>query len=94
MMRLRATQSPFTRMRRVHYQVFEQLAPLGAMTVAIEFDVPIDVVDEMAQAIVVMPSTIERVEEPAEHLRDEVFAAVEQRWRTASPCNCPIAPPG
>src|ERR1700730_2522300 len=49
------------------------------MTVSIEFDVPIDVVDEMAQAIVVVLRTIERLEKPAEHLRDNVFAAVEER---------------
>jgi hypothetical protein len=47
------------------------------MTVAIEFDVPIDVADEMAQAIIVVLGAIERVEKPAEHLRDDVFAAVE-----------------
>jgi hypothetical protein len=35
------------------------------MTVAIELDVPIDVVDEMMQAIGVVLGTIERVEKPA-----------------------------
>jgi len=35
------------------------------MTVAIEFDVPIDVVDEMAQASVVVLGAVERVEKPA-----------------------------
>jgi hypothetical protein len=74
----RGTQSSLLRMRRVRDHIFEQLAPLGAMAVAIEFDVPIDVVDEMALAIVVVPGTIERVEKPAEHLRDNVFAAVEE----------------
>src|SRR6476469_953422 len=49
------------------------------MTVSIEFDVPIDVVDEMAQAIVVVFRTIERLEKPSEHFRDDVFAAVEER---------------
>ena len=29
-------------------QILQQRFPLGAMTVALEFDVPIDVVDEMA----------------------------------------------
>jgi hypothetical protein len=52
---------------------------LGAMTVTIEFDAPIDVVDEMTQAIVVVLGAIERVEKPAKHLRDNVFAPVEER---------------
>src|SRR5262249_36653759 len=74
----RGLQSPFMRMRRVREQIFEQFAPLRAMAVAIEFDVPIDIVDEMTQAIVVVFRVIERVEKPAEHLRDDVFAAVEE----------------
>src|SRR5689334_3120656 len=49
------------------------------MTVAIEFDVPIDVVDEMTQTLVVVPGSIEGVEKPAEHLRDDVLATVEER---------------
>jgi hypothetical protein len=49
------------------------------MTVAIEFDVPIDVVNEMAQPISVVLGAIERIEQPAEHLRDDVFASVEER---------------
>jgi hypothetical protein len=48
------------------------------MTVAIEFDVPIDVIDEITHAIVVVFGAIERIEKPAEHLRDDVFAAVEE----------------
>ena len=47
-------------MRRVREQIFEQFAPLRAVTVAIEFDVPIDVVDEMTQAIIVVFCVIER----------------------------------
>ena len=65
--------------RRVRQQIFEQLTPLRAMTVAIEFGVPIDVLDEMTQAIVVVFRVIERIEKPAEHLWDDVFAAVEER---------------
>src|SRR6202043_3485281 len=64
--------------RRVREQIFEQLAPHGAMTVAIEFDVPIDVVDEITHAIVVVFGAIERIEKPAEHLWNDVFAAVEE----------------
>src|ERR1700752_2875735 len=48
------TPSPLILMGRVRDQIGEQLTPLGAMTVAVEFDVPIDVVDEMTQAIVVV----------------------------------------
>src|SRR6201987_4019162 len=48
------------------------------MTVAIEFDVPLDVVDEMTQAITVVLRAINRVEKSAEHLRDDVFAAVKE----------------
>ena len=66
-------------MRRVCDQVVQQLTPHGTMTVAIEFDVPIDVVDEMAQAIIVVPGALERIEKPTKHLRDDVFAAVEER---------------
>ena len=47
-------------MRRVREQIFEQLTPLGTMIVAIEFDVSIDVVDEMAQPIIVVPRGIVR----------------------------------
>ena len=70
--------SPLEPIRRVCEQIFEQLAPHGAMTVAIEFDVPIDVVDEMTQAIVIVLGAVELLEKPAEHLRDDVFAAVEE----------------
>src|SRR5262245_1108661 len=49
------------------------------MTAAIELDVPIDVVDEVTQTLVVVPGTVGCVEKPAEHLRDDVFAAVEER---------------
>src|ERR1700747_2138969 len=73
------TQGPLAPLRRIGDQIFEQLTPHGAMTFAIEFYVPIDVVDEMAQAIVVASSAVECVEKPAEHLRDDVFAAVEKR---------------
>src|SRR5438270_9984286 len=66
-------------MRGIREQIFEQLTTFGTMIVAIEFDVPIDVVDEIAQAIIVVPSAMKRVEKPAEHLRDDVFAAVEER---------------
>jgi hypothetical protein len=48
------------------------------MTVAIEFDVTIDVVDEMTQAIAVVLGAIKRVEKPPKHLRDDVLAAVEE----------------
>ena len=48
------------------------------MTVAIEFDMPIDVVNEMTQAITVVVRAIERVKKPAEHLWDDVFAAIEE----------------
>src|SRR5260370_3697127 len=65
-------------MRRVRDQIFEQLTPHGAMTVAIELYVPIDVVNEMAQAIAVVLCSMERVEKPPEHFRDDVFAAVEE----------------
>jgi len=58
----RGAPSPRVPMRRVCKQIFEQLAPHGTMTVAIEFDVPIDVVDEMAEAIVVVLGAVERVE--------------------------------
>src|SRR5205814_8973621 len=63
---------------RVCEQIFEQLAPHGAMTVAIEFDVTIDVIDEMAQAVGVVPGALKRVEKLAEHLRYDVLAAVEE----------------
>ena len=43
-----STQSPLLPIRRVRDQILDQLAPHGAMAVAIEFDVPIDVVDEMS----------------------------------------------
>ena len=52
------TQSPFVRIRRFRDQIFDQLTPLRAMTVAVEFDVAIDVVDEMTQAIVVVSGII------------------------------------
>src|SRR5580704_14824174 len=48
------------------------------MTFTIELDVPIDVVDEMTQTLVVVPGAVERVEKPAEHLRDDVLAAIEE----------------
>lgn len=48
------------------------------MTVAIELDVPIDVGDEMMQTLVVVSSAVERVEKPAEHFRDDVFATIEE----------------
>jgi hypothetical protein len=41
--------------------------------------VPIDVIDKITQALVVVLSVIERLKKPAEHLRDDVFAAVEER---------------
>ena len=46
-------------MRRVRDQIVHQLMPHGAMALAIEFDVPIDVVDEMTQAIAVALDAIE-----------------------------------
>ena len=58
--------------------------PVGAMAVAIEFDVPIDVVDEITQAIVVVLGAVERVEKPAEHLRDDVLAAEKKAAKTSS----------
>src|SRR5260370_9852681 len=39
---------------------------------------PTDVVNEMAEAIDVVPGSMERVEKPPEHFRDDVFAAVEE----------------
>jgi Anaphase-promoting complex subunit 4 WD40 domain len=54
------------------------------MTVTVQFDMPVDVVGEMTQAIVVVSGTIERIEKPAKHLRDNIFAAVEEclhGWR-------------
>jgi hypothetical protein len=77
-------QRPLASMWRIRDQIFEQLAPHGAMTVAIEFDVAINVVDEMTQAIVVVLGTIERVEKPAKHLRDDIFAPVKNAARTSS----------
>src|SRR5258708_11861242 len=48
------------------------------MTVAIQIDMPFDVVDEMTQAVVIVLRTTERIEKPAEHLWDNVFAAVKE----------------
>src|SRR5260370_20640836 len=39
---------------------------------------PTDVVNEMAEAIDVVPGSMERVEKPPEHFRDDVFAAVKE----------------
>ena len=56
-------------------QIFERLTLLGTVTVAIEFDVSIDVIDEMTQAIIVVPSAVGPVEQPPEHFWDNVFTA-------------------
>jgi hypothetical protein len=45
-------------------QIFERLTLLGTVIVAIEFDVSIDVIDEMTQAIIVVPSAVGPVEQP------------------------------
>ena len=39
-------------------QIFERLTLLGTVIVAIEFDVSIDVINEMTQAIIVVPSAV------------------------------------
>src|SRR5262249_42291342 len=62
-----------------YQQIFEQLTPLRAVAVTIELDVPIDVVNEIAQVVRIVLGTVERVEEPAEHLRYDIFATVEER---------------
>jgi hypothetical protein len=46
-----------------------------AMTVTIELDMPLDVVDEMAQTSLVVLNARERFLQPAEHLGDDVLAA-------------------
>jgi len=74
----RGAQSPFVPLRRVRDQTFEQLPPHWTVTVAIELDVPIDVVDEMTQGIVLVPPASERPLKPAEHLWDDVLAAVKE----------------
>lgn len=63
---------PFGYMRRVRDQTFQQFPPLGAVTVSIEFDMAVDVADEMTQAVVIVPGIVERPEKSAEHLRDYV----------------------
>jgi hypothetical protein len=75
----RRTHCPFGRMRRVRDQAFQQFPPLGAVTVSVELDMAVDVVDEMTQAVVIVPGIVERLEKSAEHLRDYVFAAIEER---------------
>src|SRR5262249_40243871 len=55
------------------------------MIVAIELDVSIDVVDEMAQPVIVVPGAMERVEKPAEHLRDDVFERTPPKPLRSSP---------
>ena len=68
-------------LRRVRDQTFEQLAPHWTVTVAIELDVPFNVVNEITQGIVAVTVAIERLVKPAEHLRDDVFAAAREEWR-------------
>jgi hypothetical protein len=41
-------QNTFGSMRRVRHQTFEQLTPHRAMTIAIQFDMPVNIVDEIA----------------------------------------------
>src|SRR3979411_2926835 len=48
------------------------------MTVAIELDVPLDVVDEMTERIFVLPCAREGLLKSAEHLRADVLAAVKE----------------
>src|SRR5258706_8939442 len=76
----RGAQGPFVPLRRVRDQTFEQLPPHWTVAVAIELDVPFDVVDEMTQGIVVVvvPRARQRLLQPAEHLRDDVLAAVKE----------------
>ena len=64
----RGLRGPLAPMRRVRDQAVQQLTPFRAMTVAVEFDAPIDVVDEMTQAIVVMLRAVKRIEKPAERI--------------------------
>src|ERR1700722_2160631 len=72
------TQGALGSMWRVRHQTFQQLPSHGAVTVAIQFDMPVDVVDEIAQAGVVMSRIIERPEKSAEHLWNYVLATVEE----------------
>jgi hypothetical protein len=74
----RGAQGPFVPLRRVRYQIVKQLLPHRTVTVAIEFDVPLDIVDEIAQAILVVLSPRESLLKPAEHLRDNVLSAVKK----------------
>jgi hypothetical protein len=62
----RSLQSPLAPMRRVRDQIIQQLTTLGAMTVAIQFDVPVDVVDEITDLIIVVPR---------QPLSDDLFSA-------------------
>src|SRR5260370_19127733 len=48
------------------------------MTIAIELDVPFDVVDEMTQGSLVVPRAGERLLKPLEHLRNDVLATVKK----------------
>ena len=64
--------------RGVCQQTFQQLSAHGSMTVTIQFDMSIDVVDEVTQPGVVRLRIKVRLEKSAEHLWYYVLAAVEE----------------
>jgi hypothetical protein len=74
----RSTLSALGPMRRVCQQTFQQLPAHRSMTVTIQFDMSIDVVDEVTHPGVVMLRIKVRHEKSAEHLRYYVLAAVEE----------------
>ena len=56
------------------------------MAVAIEFDVSIDVVDEVTKVVFIVLGGIERLEKAMEHLKDDVLTTVRMPLRLPPSC--------
>src|SRR5260370_3894004 len=74
----RSAQSALVLLWRARDQLVKQFPSHWTMTVTIELDMPLDVVDEMTQASLVVLHARERFLQPAEHLGDDVLAAIKK----------------